>query len=71
MLNRSVNFLVVNEAFDMKQHGFRKEKSVNSALVHFTESIMESTDQGKKSLVIFVHLSNAFDSISHSILLKN
>jgi hypothetical protein len=70
MLNRLADFLEKNNLFDKEQHGFRKGKSVTTALVEFTESIINSVDRGEKPFGIFMDLTKAFDTISHSILLK-
>lgn len=70
MYNRLVDHLQINNLFDEQQHGFRKGKSVTSALFEFTEAIIDSIDKGDKVVGIFMDLSKAFDSISHEILLN-
>uniref|UniRef100_A0A1B6LNH8 Reverse transcriptase domain-containing protein n=1 Tax=Graphocephala atropunctata TaxID=36148 RepID=A0A1B6LNH8_9HEMI len=70
MYNRLVDHLQSNNLFDEQQHGFRKGKSVNSALLEFSEHIIDSIDRGDKVVGIFMDLSKAFDSISHKILLS-
>lgn len=70
MYNRLVDHLLKNNLFDDQQHGFRKGKSVTTALVDFTETIIESVEKGNKVVGIFMDLTKAFDSISHKILLN-
>jgi hypothetical protein len=70
MYNRVVSFLEENNLFDSEQHGFRKGKSCVSALVEFTESVINSIDNGERPVGIFMDLSKAFDSISHKTLLQ-
>ncbi|KAG8278220.1 hypothetical protein J6590_108668 [Homalodisca vitripennis] len=69
MYSRLVDHLKNNDLFDRQQHGFRKGKSITSALLEFTETIIDSIDKGDKSIGVFMDLSKAFDSISHQVLL--
>lgn len=69
MYNRLLNHLETNSLFDIEQHGFRKNKSTVTALVAFTESIIDSVDKKDMVTGIFMDLTRAFDSISHSKLL--
>lgn len=60
-LNRLVNILEVNELSNKEQHSFRKEKSMNSTLIDFTDSVI-------KFIIDFFKI---FDTISkHNILIK-
>lgn len=52
------------------QHGFRRGKSVVTAVTSFIESIIESVDKGRHTTGIFMDLSKAFDSVKHTILLQ-
>uniref|UniRef100_A0A1B6M5P8 Reverse transcriptase domain-containing protein n=1 Tax=Graphocephala atropunctata TaxID=36148 RepID=A0A1B6M5P8_9HEMI len=70
MYIRLTEHLEKNELFDEEQHGFRKNRSTTTALVSFTESLIESIDKKNKVAGIFMDLSKAFDSISHSKLVK-
>lgn len=70
MHNRLVEHLINNNLFDKQQHGFQKGKSVTSALLDFTETIIDSIDGGNKVVGVFMDLSKAFDIISHTILLQ-
>lgn len=44
MYNRLYSHLEINNLFDDEQHGFRKNKSTTTALVDFTELLLESID---------------------------
>ena len=70
MYNQIVKYLVENNLFDDQQHGFRRGKSVVTALVDFIESIIEAIDRGDKLVGILMDLAKAFDTISHVLLLK-
>ena len=63
-------FITVNELFSNTQHGFRKQLSTETALLKVTEKLYENIDNNKVSALILCDLSKAFDSVSHSILLK-
>lgn len=56
--------------FDKEQHGFRKNKSTITTLITFVESVIELLDKNKVA-GIFMDLSKAFDSISHSKMIEN
>jgi len=70
MYLRLVKHLDDYNLFCPEQHGFRQDKSVNTALISFTESLIEAMDG--KSIVagVFMDLSKAFDSISHIKIIK-
>lgn len=70
MYNQLVEHLQNNQLFDDEQHGFRKGKSVKTALMEFSETIVDTIDKGDKAIGIFMDLSKAFDSISHETLLN-
>lgn len=69
MYNRLVDHLQNNNLFDEQQHGFRKGKSTTSALLDFSETIIDAVDKGNNVASIFMDLSKAFDSISHEVIL--
>lgn len=69
MCNRLVSYLEKNNFLDQEQHGFRKGKSTVTALIKFTESVVNSIENKNKVSGVFMDLSNAFDSLSHELLL--
>ena len=70
MHNRLTNFLEKNNIIYPLQFGFRTNYSTTHALIHLTNLISESLDNGKFVRKIFVDLQNAFDTVNHRILLS-
>ena len=51
------------------QFGFRKKCNSTLAILDFVQRITDAIDNGNISLGVFLDLSKAFDTVSHSILL--
>ena len=49
--------------------GFRKNHSTQNVLLNMTEKYKHALDKGKKVGAIFIHLSKAFDTLNHDLLL--
>ncbi len=62
--------LLNNNLLLNSQHGFRPSLSTESALLKVTDAIYKNMDNTMISLLTLCDLSKAFDSVSHSILLK-
>ena len=58
-----------NEGIRPSQHGFMKGRSCLTNLISFYDQVTCLVDEGKAMDVIYLHFSNAFDTVSHSILL--
>ena len=69
MHKRLSDFLEKNKLIYSIQFGFRQTYSTSYALIHLTETIKQSCDQGLFSCGIFVDLQKAFDTVDHGILL--
>ena len=52
------------------QFGFRPNRSTELAVTYFTDLIRKEADNGKATGAVFIDLSKAFDTISHSVLLS-
>jgi exonuclease III len=53
------------------QFGFRRKRSTELAVTIFMDSIRKNMDQGKLTGAIFIDLSKAFDTLSHSQIISN
>ena len=69
MHRRLSNFLDRSILIYSLQFGFRHNYSTSYALIHLTETIKQSRDQGLFSCGIFVDLQKAFDTVDHDVLL--
>ena len=58
------------EKIDQRQHGFLKNKSCNSNLLTFTESIARSLHEKIGTDVIYFDFAKAFDTVSHDLILQ-
>ena len=55
---------------DKRQHGFLKNKSCNTNLLLFTESIAQSLHEKIGTDVIYFDFAKAFDTVSHDLILQ-
>ena len=67
--SRLSNYLETQNLLIMQQHGFRPNKSTESALLNFLNPIYEAIRQKKKAIGVFIDFSKAFDCLNHTILL--
>ena len=59
-----------NDLLDRNPSAHRQNHSTETALLHITNCLLESTDQGRVSILSLSDLSAAFDTVDHSILLE-
>ncbi len=68
--NQLLDLFLKNNLLSNCQHGLRPNLSTESALLKVTDAIYRNRDNKMISLPTLCDLSKAFDSVSHSILLK-
>jgi len=70
MYNRLFSYLDINNILYNHQYGFRSGFSTDQALIHVIDNIIAALDRREHLVGVFMDLAKAFDSISHSILLR-
>ena len=70
MMNSLSNYLNSKSIIHPSQFGFQKSKNTHLALKNFSNFLYRNLDNGNHVLSIFIDYSKAFDTVSHSILLK-
>ena len=58
------------DKIDKRQHGFLRNRSCNSNLLLFTESIARSLYEKIRTDIIYFDFAKAFDTVSHDLILK-
>lgn len=66
---RLVNFLHSNNILSSYQYGFRQGRSTGEAVSELINSIVDSLDEKRKCLCIFLDIAKAFDTVSIPLLL--
>ena len=64
------NHLDINKLLHQHQYGFQAKKSTEHHLIHVTNKIGSALNNGEFCIGIFLDFKQAFDTVSHSILLK-
>ena len=71
MYNRLYKYFCYEKLLYSKQLGFQKGHSTDHAIVHLVDQIYESFQNNNYTLGVFIDLSKVFDTVDHSVLLKN
>ena len=58
-----------NNLIERNQSAYCQYHSTETVFLHITNCLLESTDQGRVSILTLLDLSAAFDTLDHSILL--
>ena len=61
--------LVSNGLHEELQSAYRRSHSTETALLKGQSDILESLDNGRVTVLVMLHLSAAFDTLDHGILL--
>ena len=69
MYNRTYQYFKENAMSFPKQLGFQVNNSTHHAILNLADDILTSFEKGQFTFGVFIDLSNAFDTVSHSILL--
>ena len=59
------SFLEENRLLSQSQFGFRLKRSTSTALITFTDQVLESMDKGCVTRTVFLDLRKAFDTVDH------
>ena len=70
MHTRIFNFLDSTGVFHDMQYGFMSGRSCEHALLKAQQILLESLSKRQVSLLLLIDFSMAFDTVEHSILLK-
>ena len=70
MYKRLYKYLTTEKILYPKQFGFQRGHSTEHAIVKLANQIYESFERNKYTLGVFIDLSKAFDTVSHSVLIK-
>ena len=71
MYNHVVEFMNINNIIDKYQFGFRQRHSTQQAIITLVNKITSSIDSGDLMIGVFLDLKKAFDTLTHSILIRN
>ena len=71
MYNRIKSFLYEEKILSEAQNGFRKGKSIDTAVHSFIGRIQKALDKWVHTTGIFIDLTKAYDILNHKLLLEN
>ena len=65
-----VGFMEVNDLFNQRQHGFRRNRSCLSQLMDHCQNVLNIMETGSDAEVIYLDFAKAFDKVDHGILIR-
>ena len=68
MVSRLSSYLESHKLLNDVQHGFRQNRSTESAISQFIKPIYDALEEGESTLAIYIDYSKAFDCLEHKIL---
>ena len=68
--NITVDHLNSNNVLYLRQFGFRKKYSTTDAVANLVGEILQGFDNSQMILTVFIDLRKAFDSVSHSVIIR-
>lgn len=68
--HRLISYLEKTNHLNKNQHGYRKNKSTNTALLSAIQNITDAYDNQEVAKIAMCDLSKAFDTVQHQILLQ-
>ena len=71
MYNRLYKYLKENNILYKQQFGFQSGYSTSDAIVQLVDKMFDSFEKEQFTLGVFIELSKVFDTVDHSVLLKN
>ena len=63
-------YLTDNNLLHPSQHGFRRKRSTQTALIKVVDNWLTNIDKGQVTAVVFLDLAKAFDTVKHNILVR-
>ena len=69
MHSRLMSYLNTNNILNPSQHGFRAQHNTTTAIIDLLNYVTKMNSKRLISLLLFIDISKAFDSLFHSILL--
>ena len=70
MYNKIYKYIMEHKLLYNKQFGFQSNNSTEHAILNLVDDIRTLLIEGEFTLVIFIDLSKAFDTVDHHILLQ-
>ena len=68
--NQLYKYPMDNNLLHPSQHGFRRKRSTQTALIKVVDNWLTNIDKGQVTAVVFLDLAKAFDTVKHNILVR-